>query len=135
MRPLLIRLEQGPVLAQGAWATENTFERVQGWLKRDSIEPGEGLLICPCASIHTFGMRFAIDVVFLDRRGCLLKIVPNVGPSRLVWGPWRGVLLPFSVQVLELPAGSLAAAGASPGRRLVFEPRVRSAEGVQGSVS
>lgn len=135
MRPLSIRLEHGPVLAQRAWATENTFERVQGWLKRDSIGPGEGLLICPCASIHTLGMRFAIDVAFLDRRGRILKMVPDVGPARLIWGPWRGMLLPFAVQVLELPAGSLAAAGASVGHGLLFAARAAPAPGVQGSVS
>jgi uncharacterized membrane protein (UPF0127 family) len=121
MRPVSISLERGPMLAAKAWATENTFERVQGWLKKESVEPGEGLLICPCASIHTLGMRFSMDAVFLDRRGKVLKVVHQVAPGRLVWGPWLGVFLPFSVQVLELPAG--AAAGLGPGRRLVFEAR------------
>ncbi|HTB22633.1 MAG TPA: DUF192 domain-containing protein [bacterium] len=111
------------MLAARAWATENTFERVQGWLKRESVEAGEGLLICPCASIHTLGLRFAIDAVFLDRKGRVLKVVHRAEPSRLVWGPWRGTLLPFSVQVLELPAGSAEAAGLSSGRQLVFEAR------------
>jgi uncharacterized protein len=126
MRPISISVEQGPELASRAWATENTFERVQGWLKRNSVEPGEGLLICPCASIHTLGMRFAMDVAFLDRRGRVLKLVPEVGPARLVWGPWRSNLLPFTSQVLELPAGTLAAASVLPGQRLRFEARIPS---------
>jgi uncharacterized protein len=126
MRPISIKLENGPELASRAWATENTFERVQGWLKRKSVEPGEGLLICPCASIHTFGMRFAMDVAFLDRKGRVLKLVPGAGPSRLVWGPWRGIFLPFLVQVLELPAGALAAASVSIGQTLRFEGRPAS---------
>jgi uncharacterized membrane protein (UPF0127 family) len=126
MRPISIKLEHGPDLASRAWATENTFERVQGWLKRKSVEPGEGLLICPCASIHTFGMSFPMDVAFLDRKGRVLKLVPGVGPSRLVWGPWRGTFLPFLVQVLELPAGVLAAAPVSIGQTLRFEARTPS---------
>jgi uncharacterized protein len=126
MRPISIKLENGPELASRAWATENTFERVQGWLKRKSVEPGEGLLICPCASIHTFGMSFAMDVAFLDRKGRALKLVPNVGPSRLVWGPWRGIFLPFLVQVLEVPAGVLAAASVGIGQTLLFEIRTAS---------
>jgi uncharacterized membrane protein (UPF0127 family) len=126
MRPLSISVEQGPELASRAWATENTFERVQGWLKRRSVEPGEGLLICPCASIHTLGMRFAMDVAFLDRKGRVLKLVHQVGPSRLVWGPWRGVLMPFIVQALELPGGTLAAASVRIGQTLRFEARTPS---------
>jgi len=123
MRPLSIRVERGPMVAPRAWATENTFERVQGWLKRDSVEQGEGLLICPCASIHTLGLGFSIDLVFLDRRGKVLKLVPEVGPSRLVWGPWLGVAMPWLVQVLELPAGTLSSTALRVAQRLIFEAR------------
>jgi uncharacterized protein len=118
MRPLCVRLDKGPPLAELAFATESALERVQGWLKRDSVASGEGLLLRPCASIHTFGMRFAIDVAFLDKEGVVLKLVHRVPPARLVWGPWQSLFLPWRFQVLELPAGSLASASVALGQRL-----------------
>ncbi|HEX3240011.1 MAG TPA: DUF192 domain-containing protein [Solirubrobacterales bacterium] len=65
------------------------------WLDRD--EAGAGLLIPRCASVHTFGMRFPLDLVFLDRRGAPLELRRGVPPRRLVW--CRG-----ASAVLEIPA-------------------------------
>lgn len=72
------------------------------WLDRDEAGP---LLIPRCASVHTFGMCFPLDLVFLDRRGAPLELRRRVPPRRLVW--CRG-----AVAVLEIPAaegGELAA--------------------------
>lgn len=123
MRPLCVQLNQGPPLAALAWGTENTFERVQGWLKRDSVSEGEGLLIRPCSSIHTLGMRFTIDVAFLERDGRVVKLAHRVAPSRLVWGPWPSLLMPWKYQVLELPAGALEASGLQVGQSLGITER------------
>lgn len=123
MQPISVHTEEGAPLAPEAWATQNTFERVQGWLKRASAADGEGLLIVPCASLHTFGMRFELDVAFLDRRGRVLKSVERVRPGRLVWGPWRGLLFPWLVRALELPAGTLARTGVAKGQTLRFGAR------------
>jgi uncharacterized membrane protein (UPF0127 family) len=123
MQALSIQLPDGAPLAPRAWASTSTFERAQGWLKRERVDDGEGLLIVPCNSIHTFGMRFAIDVAFLDRRGCVLKLAPQVRPGRLAWGPALGLLLPWRVQALELPAGTLATCGLSVGQTLRIERR------------
>lgn len=71
---------------------------------------GAGLLIPRCSSVHTFGMRFALDVVFLDERGSVLEIRRGVPPCRVVRR--RG-----AAAVLELPAErSAVAAGADCGR-------------------
>ena len=123
MLPLDVKLPDGRSLAARAWQTENTFERAQGWLKRSSVEAGEGLIICPCNSIHTFGLGFAIDAVFLDRHGKVLSLKPQVRPGRLAWGPWHGVFLPWTVQVLELPAGTLAGSGLAVGDTLLLNSR------------
>ncbi len=61
------------------------------------MPPDAGLLIPRCRSVHTFGMRFAIDLVFLDRRGATLLTVPGVRPGRVV-------SCPGAAGVLELPA-------------------------------
>ena len=123
MQALSIHLPDGRPLAARAWASTHTFERAQGWLGRDSVEAGDGLLIVPCNSIHTLGMRFAIDVAFLDRGGRVLKLAADLRPGRLAWGPWRGLLLPWTVQALELPAGSLRASGLQVGQTLRIERR------------
>lgn len=65
------------------------------WLDPD--EAGPGLLIPRCAGVHTFGMRFELDLVFLDRRGRLLAVRRRVPPRRLVWR--RG-----AAAVLEIPS-------------------------------
>lgn len=65
------------------------FERMKGLLGRDSLPEGVVFVFPHCASIHTFGMRFAIDVVFLDRNGLVLAFYPNVPPGRILFGPHR----------------------------------------------
>jgi uncharacterized membrane protein (UPF0127 family) len=65
------------------------------WLDRERA--GAGLLIPRCASVHTFGMRFALDLYFLDREGATLAIRREVPPRRLAW--CRG-----ADSVLEIPS-------------------------------
>lgn len=121
MLPLTVLLPDGRALADRARRSTQWHERVQGWLGRASVEAGEGLLIAPCGSIHTFGMAFSIDAAFLDRQGKVLKLKPRIRPGRLAWGPWLGLLLPWSVMVLELPEGTIAASGLAVGMRLGLE--------------
>jgi uncharacterized membrane protein (UPF0127 family) len=121
MRRLRVSLPDGSPLALDAQQTEHMHERVQGWLGRGSVAAGEGLLIVPCGSIHMVGMRFAIDVAFLDRRGRVLKLCRDVAPGRLAWAPWSALLLPWRVMALELPAGALAAAGVQKSQVLRLE--------------
>ena len=92
--------------------------RMTGLLGRDSLPPGQGLILDPCRMIHTFMMRFAIDVVFYDRAHRVTRAVADVRPSRIAWGGLR------ARATLELPAGTLAAGGftLSPGTQLRLEP-------------
>lgn len=79
------------------------FKRMKGLLGRCSLNAGEGLHIKPCSSIHTIGMRFAIDAVFLDRRGCVVRVVRNI-PSGKWWisGGWHAYsVVEFSACSLE----------------------------------
>ena len=85
--------------------------RALGLLVGKPLGGGEGLLIAPCSSIHTFGMRYAIDVVFLDRRGCVLRVCAAVGAARMrIARHARGVL--------ELRAGTAAGHGLVTGVQL-----------------
>jgi len=105
-------LTRHQVLAERA-AQANTFwTRFRGLLGRDGLESGEGLVIEPCNSVHMFGMRFAIDVLHLDRSGTVVRILPELRPGRI--GPlvWR------SHTVVELPAGTVAASGTQLGDQI-----------------
>jgi uncharacterized membrane protein (UPF0127 family) len=88
--------------------------RRKGLLGRDGLASGEGLWIVPCEAVHTFGMRFRIDLVFLDRTNRILKIRSDVGPWRL-----SGCLRAHSV--LELPAGTIRDTKTMPGDTLELD--------------
>ena len=84
-----------------------------GLLKHASLEPGDGLLI-RTEGVHTFGMKFPIDVVFLSKSKKILKIRPNMVRGRIA-------LSLRAHSVLELPAGTLESTGTLAGDQLVFE--------------
>jgi len=105
---------RGTTLADRADIADTSAKRNTGLLKHSSLEPGEGLWITPCEGVHTFFMKFPIDVVFLSRDKRVLKIRPNMVRSRISLN-----LLAHSV--LELPAGTLAETGTQRGDQLEFE--------------
>jgi len=57
------------------------LQRLKGLLFCECLSPGEGLLLYPCSSVHSFGMRISIDVVFLDRNLHVLKTVSHMRPG------------------------------------------------------
>ncbi len=107
-------MTRGTTLADRADIADTSAKRNTGLLKHSSLEPGEGLWITPCEGVHTFFMKFPIDVVFLSRDKRVLKIRPNMVRSRISLN-----LLAHSV--LELPAGTLAETGTQRGDQLEFE--------------
>ena len=84
--------------------TSSVFERMQGLLCREPIKENEGLLIQPCSSIHTIGMRYDIDVVFLNNDFTIKKICKHVKP-------WRCAMSFGAAMVLEMIAGSVEKLG------------------------
>src|SRR4051812_49386215 len=74
--------------------------RRRGLLGRDALDPQAALMLTPCLAVHTAFMRFPIDIVFLDRDGCAVKLVSNVRP-------WRMAASRRAHSVVELAAGSL----------------------------
>lgn len=87
---------------------------MKGLLGTRFLKEGEGLLIIPCNSIHTFFMRFPIDVVFLDKKSVILNIQQFVHPFRMV-ACWQ------ANAVLELMAGQVKKSGLHKGHRLIWE--------------
>lgn len=95
--------------------------RRKGLLGRDSFLPGQGLWILPCESVHTFFMRFPIDLVYLDRALRVRKVCHRVGA-------WRVSACFSAHSVLELPAGTVHATRTEPGDRLEIVPAAADAE-------
>jgi len=86
--------------------------RMKGLLGRRSLEPGRAMFLSPCSSVHTFFMKFNLDLVFLDRSLAVCRVVRNVPPSRIVFGGWG------ARSVLETGAGWLTEQAVMPGDRI-----------------
>ncbi|MCU0245429.1 MAG: DUF192 domain-containing protein [Bryobacter sp.] len=101
------------VVASEAGIADTSRTRRTGLLKHDRLEPGEGLWIVPTEAIHTFGMRFNIDVVFLNKRRQVVKLREDM-PRRRMSVCWR------AHSVLELPPGTIRATQTAVGDQLEF---------------
>jgi uncharacterized protein len=95
-----INRTRGTVLASQLELAGSGETRRKGLLGREGLAPGTGLWIVPCESVHTFFMRFAIDLVYLDRKHTVRKV-------RTAVGPWRVSACLSAHSVLELPAGTI----------------------------
>ena len=102
------------VLASRADVADTSERRRVGLLKHTSLAPGEGLWIAPCESVHTFFMKFPIDLVYLDKRLRVRKV-------RHAVRPWRLSACLTAHSVLELPAGSVAETGTVAGDELTMD--------------
>ncbi len=108
-----IRLERGPVVCERGELATTLWTRTRGLLGRSGLADDEGLWI-PTSSIHMFGMRFPIDVVYADREGRVLKLVRGIMPG----GAWWCL---GAKPALELPVGAIDRAGVEVGDHLVIE--------------
>jgi uncharacterized membrane protein (UPF0127 family) len=111
MRPIpqvALANDDGTVVCEHCFLAETMFARLRGLLGRSGLSKGEGMLLRPASSIHTAFMRFAIDVVFLDRGHRIVKVAEEVRP-------WRVRACRGARAVLELPAGEAARRGFRPG--------------------
>lgn len=103
----------GTVVAAHLELADSIWKRFMGLMGRPGLEPGHGLHLSPCSSIHMFFMRFPIDAVFLDRDGVVLRVYRGLRPWRMT-----GIVRRAKACV-ELPAGTAEAAGIAPGDRLL----------------
>jgi len=95
----LLRRDTGAVVVEDLEIAAGFWSRFVGLQFRASLKPGAGLLRVPCSSIHTFFVRFPLDVVMIDERGTV------VGARRAV-KPWRVVLAARRTHaILEMPPG------------------------------
>jgi uncharacterized membrane protein (UPF0127 family) len=105
---------RGKLLADRANIADTSATRRTGLLKHTGLAPGEGLWIVPSEGVHTFGMNFTIDVVFLNKQRIVLKTRPHMVKSRIS-------LCLRAHSVVELPAGTLDESGTAKGDQLELE--------------
>ncbi len=110
----VVRKEDGSVVCERCLVADSPWLRMKGLLGRRELSDGEGILLRPCASIHMFFMRFAIDAVFLDRDLQVVRVAPNLKP-------WHMASKRRAKMVLELPAGACEREGIREGDRLSVE--------------
>ncbi len=103
------------LLGTSVVVADNGTSRRVGLLEHTELALGEGLWIVPCESVHTIGMKFALDLVYLDRRFRVRKVCSNVGP-------WRMSLCLSASSILELPVGVIQETGTRRGDLLELTP-------------
>lgn len=105
---------QGVTLGKQVKVANSFWTRAKGLLGRRSLAPGEGLLLYPCRGIHSYGMRFDFDAIYLNREYEVIHIIERMRPYRC------GPMLKGAYAVLELPSGSVASTSTMIGDRLVI---------------
>jgi uncharacterized protein len=107
-------ITRGTVLASSLEIADTGPARNKGLLNRDRLAPGGGLWIVPCQSVHTFFMRFPIDLVYVDGQKRVRKVRIAVGPGRISF-------CLTAQSVIELPAGTIQRTQTRRGDSLVIE--------------
>lgn len=107
----IINRTRETLVATACEVASDSRARRKGLLGRDFLPSGSGLLITPCEGVHTIGMRFAIDILYLDRQHRVAKVRSSVKP-------WRLSLCLRAHSVLELPSGIAEQSGTKAGDQL-----------------
>ena len=113
MKETTLMRDDGAVVCERCSLADSPVSRLRGLLGRDGLAQGEGILLRPASSIHTFFMRFPIDAVFLDRELEVVGIEDSIAP-------WKTASQRGAKAVLELPAGESSRRGLTVGDRLQF---------------
>ena len=114
----VVNRTRGTYLGVAIKMANSLWTRLRGLYARREIRYGDGLWLVPCDSIQTVGLRFAIDVVFLDGHSRVVKVAENVPPGRFVWCLGR------AHSALEVPAGVIRSSETQVGDRVEFVTEV-----------
>jgi uncharacterized membrane protein (UPF0127 family) len=111
----LIRTSDGHCFASRVIVARSFSARLQGLIARSPLPLNTAMHFIPCSSIHTVGMAYPLDVVFLNRAGIVLKTIRNLKPFRIAMGGLH------ATSALEWRAGGLPEKGPDVGDRLILE--------------
>lgn len=111
----IVNVTRNTDVAVKAEVAASSVKRSKGLLGRQGLEPGGGMWIVPCESVHTFFMQFPLDLVYLDKKHRVKKIRSNVAP-------WRLSACLSAHSVIELPAGTIRETETCAGDQLELSP-------------
>jgi uncharacterized membrane protein (UPF0127 family) len=111
----IIDKRSGAALAERAGWCSSPWTRFRGLMLRSTLPSGEGIVLLPCGSVHMALMRFAIDVIYLDREQKVVKLVSNLKPYRISFGGRR------AHSALELPTGTIKTFSVAIGDEIAFK--------------
>ena len=111
----IINQRTGDIITSQTRKANTWKKRLIGLLAHKELLPGEGMWLWPCKSVHTIGMRFPIDIIFLDKNNRVKKLDQEVKPYRICLAK-KG-----SYSVLELPAGTLKKTEVKRGDKLLIK--------------
>jgi uncharacterized protein len=114
MKARIRNLTRDTELGAAIEIADTSSKRRTGLLKHNALAPGEGLWILPCESVHTFFMKFPIDLVYLDKKRTVRKV-------RHAVRPWRMSACFSAHSIIELPAGAARASRTVAGDQLEVE--------------
>jgi len=97
----VINKTKNTILARDAVVAQRLIPRTKGLLDRTTFKLGEGLIIKPCKSVHTYFMLFPIDVLFVNKENKVIRAISNLQPFRVT------AIVFKAAYVIELPAGTL----------------------------
>lgn len=103
-------------IADKATIAESFFARAKGLLGTTDLPAGHGLFLVPCNSIHMFGMKYAIDAIFVDKNLVVVHILHSIAPGKL------SSVYPRAHSCLELPAGRALETSTEVGDQLEYGP-------------
>jgi uncharacterized protein len=118
---MVTNVTRGRCVAAQVWLADRWWSRLRGLLGRSPLREGEGLMLTPCKAVHMLGMRYPIDVVFLDRQGGVVATYHRLEPgARSHWHQQAAV-------ALELRAGTLQTTETCTGDALQWRPNPEAA--------
>ena len=94
-------MKEEHVVASNVSVANSFFKRLKGLLGRKGLLLGEGMLLFPCKQVHTWFMKFTIDVIFIDKKGQIVELISCMQPGTI------SSYIKESYQVLELNSGDI----------------------------
>jgi uncharacterized membrane protein (UPF0127 family) len=115
----LVQAGNGNIVAEEVMRAFTFFRRLKGMMFTESFPSGSCLHIQPCRSVHTFFMKYTIDILYLDDQYNIVGVEANLKPGK------RGAIFPNSVSVIELPEGTIQQNDLRIGQTVRFEPKTK----------
>lgn len=111
----IVNETRGSVLAEEALHATGFWTRLRGLLGRPEPEPGGGLVLDPCKSVHMWGMRYSLDVLFSDPQDCVVAMEEGLAPWQV------SSHVKTARRAIELPTGTIQRTETKVGDQLLFE--------------